>query len=80
MCILLFIKILAEFNRIMGKDMLAVYREHWKTLMQDVLAVAMKEKDNIQVQTAIKLAGRHLSDGMINVLTIKCKSYVTMFS
>ena len=43
--------------------MLAVYRENWKTLMQNVLAVAMKEKDNIQVQTAIKVTGHHLPDG-----------------
>ena len=45
--------------------MLAIYREQWKTLMPNILAVAiaMKEKDNIQVQTAIKVAGHHLTDG-----------------
>lgn len=62
-CVLLLIKILAEFNRIMGRDMLAVYREQWNTLMPNILAVAMKEKDNIPVQTAIKVAGHHLTDG-----------------
>ena len=43
--------------------MLAVYREQWKSLMPNILAVAAKEKDNIPVQTAIRVAGHHLSDG-----------------
>ena len=67
MCIS-FIKILTEFNRIMGKDMRSMYRDYWKTLTHKVLAVAAKEKDNIQVQTAIKVAGQHLTDGTVNNL------------
>ena len=61
---LFIVKIIAEFNRIMGKDMQAAYNDSWKTLMQNVLTVAAMESDNIPVQTAIQLAGQNLSDGM----------------
>lgn len=49
----------------MGKDIHAMYSDCWKTLMHNVLAVAAKEKDNVQVQSAIQVAGRihSLSDG-----------------
>ena len=61
------LKIIAEFNRIMGKDVHAIYCDCWKTLMQNVLAVAANETANAPIQTAIKVAGHRLSDGMYNL-------------
>ena len=58
------VKIIAEFSRIMGRDMRSIYGDAWKTLMQDVLLVAAIERDNYPVQVAIRKAGRHLSDGI----------------
>ena len=67
MCSLLF-KIIAEFSRIMGKDMQAAYNDAWNTLMQNVLKVAVMEINNIPVQSAIKLAGQNPPDGMQQIL------------
>lgn len=64
MCTLLFVKIIAEFSHIMGRDMQAIYNDVWKTLKQNVLAVAAIGHGNHHVQVAIKKAGQHLSDGM----------------
>ena len=61
-CSLLF-KVIAEFSRIMGKDMQAAYNAAWSTLMQNVLKVAAMETNNIPVQSALKLAGQNPSDG-----------------
>ena len=52
----------------MGRDVHAIYSDCWKTLMQNVLAVAAKETANAPVQTAIQVAGLRLSDGMYNVV------------
>ena len=49
----------------MGKDIQAIYNDSWKTLVHNVLAVAAMESDNLQVQTAIKVTGHHLSDGTV---------------
>ena len=61
-CSLLF-KVIAEFSRIMGKDMQDAYNAAWSTLMQNVLKVAAVETNNIPVQSALKLAGQNPSDG-----------------
>ena len=43
--------------------MQALYNDVWSNLRQSVLVVAAKESSNHHVQEALKLTGRHLSDG-----------------
>lgn len=57
-------KIIAEFNRIMRRDMEAVFRDYWSNLVQNVLVVAAQEHANFQLQLALKSDGHHTSNGM----------------